>query len=63
MHVWGFIHSIGLRGWTEEEVLKLFVLMIYDGIPKDIIVFANGRVEHLIVILSLLGTINLMIAR
>ncbi|XP_055329755.1 uncharacterized protein LOC129582287 [Paramacrobiotus metropolitanus] len=61
LHVDGFVDSIGLRGWGPEELLKLLVLMIYDGIPKDLIVFGNDRIQLPIMSLGLLGVNNPMI--
>ncbi|XP_055329697.1 LOW QUALITY PROTEIN: uncharacterized protein LOC129582249 [Paramacrobiotus metropolitanus] len=61
LHVSGFVDSIGLRGWTPEELLKLLVLMIYDGIPKDLIVFGNDRIDQPITSLGLLGVNHPMI--
>ncbi|XP_055329821.1 uncharacterized protein LOC129582336 [Paramacrobiotus metropolitanus] len=60
LHVNGFVDSIGLNGWTQEELLKLLVLMIYDGIPKDLIIFANDRIYQPILTLGLLGVNNPM---
>ena len=56
----GFVDTIGLRGWTHEELLKLIVLLIYTGIPKDLIIFGNDRIEQASTILGLLGIINPM---
>ncbi|XP_055329972.1 uncharacterized protein LOC129582483 [Paramacrobiotus metropolitanus] len=62
VHVDGFVDSIGLRGWTPEELLKLLVLMIYEGIPKDLIVFGNSdRIQLPIMTLGLLGVNHPMI--
>ncbi|XP_055332381.1 uncharacterized protein LOC129584278 [Paramacrobiotus metropolitanus] len=57
----GFVDSIGLRGWTPEELLKLVVLMIYEGIPKDLIMFSNDRIDLPINSLGLLGINNPLI--
>ncbi|XP_055347896.1 uncharacterized protein LOC129595018, partial [Paramacrobiotus metropolitanus] len=62
LHIDGFIDSIGLRGWTPEELWKLVVLLIYDGIPQDLIVFTNDRVDLPITTLGLLGINNPMLA-
>ena len=51
----GYVDSIGLRGWTNEELVKLIVLMIYEGIPHDFIMFSTDRVEHAITALGLVG--------
>ncbi|XP_055334997.1 uncharacterized protein LOC129586038 [Paramacrobiotus metropolitanus] len=62
LHYNGFTDTIGLRGWTPEEVLKLFVLMIYDGIPKDLIIFGNDRVQQAFTALASWGVMVPMIA-
>ncbi|XP_055345636.1 uncharacterized protein LOC129593380 [Paramacrobiotus metropolitanus] len=51
----GFVDSIGLRGWTVEELMKLLVLMIYEGIPKDLIIFGNDRIDLPVTSLGVLG--------
>ncbi|OQV22020.1 hypothetical protein BV898_04230 [Hypsibius exemplaris] len=56
-----FVDSIGLTGWSTEELLKLLVLMIYDGIPKDLIIFGNDRIDIPLTNLGLLGINNPMI--
>ncbi|OWA52251.1 hypothetical protein BV898_16709 [Hypsibius exemplaris] len=56
-----FVDSIGLSGWSTEELLKLLVLMIYDGIPKDLIIFGNDRIDIPLTNLGLLGINNPMI--
>ncbi|XP_055329716.1 uncharacterized protein LOC129582259 [Paramacrobiotus metropolitanus] len=61
IQVSGFVDSIGLRGWTPEELLKLLVLMIYEGIPRDLIIFGNDRIDLPITSLGLLGVNNPMI--
>ncbi|OWA55067.1 hypothetical protein BV898_19452 [Hypsibius exemplaris] len=50
-----FVDSIGLIGWSLEELVKLLVLMIYDGIPGDIILFGNDRIDVPLTNLGLLG--------
>ncbi|XP_055332393.1 uncharacterized protein LOC129584283 isoform X2 [Paramacrobiotus metropolitanus] len=60
IHLEGYVDSIGLRGWTPEELWKLFVLLIYHGMPKDIIVFSNDRVDLPVTTLGLLGITNPM---
>ncbi|OWA50921.1 hypothetical protein BV898_15422 [Hypsibius exemplaris] len=50
-----FVDSIGLTGWNTEELVKLLVLMIYDGIPGDIILFTNDRIDVPLTNLGLLG--------
>ncbi|XP_055339035.1 unconventional myosin-X-like [Paramacrobiotus metropolitanus] len=61
IHLSGFVDSIGLRGWTPEELLKLLVLMIYEGIPTDLIIFGNDRIDLPVTSLGLLGITNPMI--
>ncbi|XP_055353870.1 uncharacterized protein LOC129599613 [Paramacrobiotus metropolitanus] len=60
-YVDSFIDFIGLRGWTQEELLKLMVLMIYEGIPADLIVFGNDRIDLPAIALGSLGINNPMI--
>ncbi|XP_055329810.1 uncharacterized protein LOC129582325 [Paramacrobiotus metropolitanus] len=60
-HVDGFVDSIGLNGWAQEELLKLLVLMIHDRIPKDLIIFNNDRIYHPNMSLGMLGVNNPMI--
>ncbi|XP_055344828.1 uncharacterized protein LOC129592741 [Paramacrobiotus metropolitanus] len=51
-----FLDTIEFRSWTIEEILKVLVLMIYNGIPKDLIVFTtNGVIDLPVVLLQLLG--------
>ena len=50
-----YVDTIGLRGWTMDELVKLLVLLIYDGIPKDLILFCNDRIELPIQTLAFLG--------
>ena len=57
----GFQDTIGLRGWTPEELYKLLVLLIYEGIPNDIIIFNNDRINTPINALAVMGVINPMI--
>ncbi|XP_055339034.1 uncharacterized protein LOC129588712 [Paramacrobiotus metropolitanus] len=57
----GYVDSIGLRGWTVEEVLKLMVVLLYQGFPKDLIIFGNDRIELPVTTLGLLGIGNPMI--
>ena len=44
IHLRGYVDSIGLRGWTPEELMKLLVLLVYDGIPADVVVCSNERI-------------------
>ncbi|XP_055339091.1 uncharacterized protein LOC129588752 [Paramacrobiotus metropolitanus] len=57
----GYVDSIGLRAWTAEEIIKLLVLMIYEGIPKDLVVFSNERIDLPVTTLGLLGISRPMI--
>ncbi|XP_055339032.1 uncharacterized protein LOC129588710 [Paramacrobiotus metropolitanus] len=56
----GFTDSIGLRAWTPEELLKLLTLLIYDGIPRDLIIFSNERIDLPVTSLGLVGINNPM---
>lgn len=56
-----FCDTIGIMGWELINLLKLFVLSIYNGIPQDIVVFCQDRVYHAMVCLGALGILNPMI--
>lgn len=49
-----FTDTIGLQ-WTLDGLFKLMVLLIYKGIPSDLIVCGNDRVLQATEALSLLG--------
>lgn len=57
----GFIDTIGLRGWSPEELLKLMVLLIYHGLPQDLIAFSSDRTLGPLASLALLGLANPMV--
>ena len=56
-----FIDTMGLNAWTIEEFVKLLVLFLYRGFPRDLIVFTNGKVAHPISTLALAGIKNPMV--
>lgn len=57
-----FTDTIGMRGWTHDELCKLLVLLLYRGLPRDLILFsANDRVIQCITALALIGIVSPMI--
>lgn len=57
----GYIDTIGIMGWDLMNLLKLLVIFIYEGMPRDIIIFNNDRIERPLTGLGLVGVINPMI--
>ena len=51
-----------VRHWSLEEVLKLSIILIYEGIPRDLIVVNDGDIESLVAVLDSLGIQHPMIA-
>ena len=56
-----FIDTIGLDSWSIVEFVKLLVLMIYEGLPKDLIIFTNERIAPPITVLMSAGIKNPLI--
>ncbi|OWA55068.1 hypothetical protein BV898_19453 [Hypsibius exemplaris] len=61
LHLRNYVDSIGLTGWNIDELVKLLVLLIYDGIPRDLILFGNDRIDVPLTNLGLLGINNPML--
>jgi len=56
-----FCDTIGIHGWELHNLAKLLVLLIYRGVPKDIIVFTGDRIMHPIVSLAEVGIVSPML--
>jgi hypothetical protein len=55
IHLPDCIDSIGLNGWNQTDLLKLIVLLLYTGLPQDLILFCGDRTAQPVLQLGLLG--------
>ena len=60
-HYEKYLDTIGIRGFTPDELVKLLVVLIYEGIPRDIVIFGNDRITSPVVQLSCVGITNPLI--
>jgi hypothetical protein len=55
VHLQQAIDSIGLLGWNQTDIVKLVVLLIYTGLPADLLLFCGERTAEPILQLGMLG--------
>jgi hypothetical protein len=61
-HVGSVVDCIGLRAWSMEDVAKVIVLLLETGggLPADLIIFSNDRINEPLTHLAKLGIVNPM---